>query len=421
MRFSNVCTGCLLAGAAIALAACGGGSNRSHQSPRTARSEVVDIYSSMPMRGSAAAEAIALANGIKLALRQDGHKAGRWKVTYVPLDDSGSGGEWSAAQTAANARRAAADPNAVYYIGEFYSSGSEISIPLLNQADVPQVSPTNTYVGLTRSLPGKQAHGGPSFYPTGTRTFLRLMPTDTVQAGALLLAMKQAGCTKVAVANDGEPYGTGLAALLETEKTDYGVQIVSSTSVSADPSGLRRYAQTIRLLAADCFLYAGTDSRAAVQLTLDVNGTLPVTKIFGSDRICSGSWTNPALGGVPGRIDPLIECSMPTLTLSEYPGGKAFLGAYQAAYGTSDPNVYAIYGYEAMKLGLDTITRLGVKGDIKSAVRTALFATHDRHSVIGTYGFDQGGDTTLRAYGLYRVGTGGNPMFVRTLSPPKTM
>ena len=42
-----------------------------------------------------------------------------------------------------------------------------------------------------------------------------------------------------------------------------------------------------------------------------------------------------------------------------------------------------------MKLGLSTIAGLGANGDSKLAVLSALFATTDRHSVLGTYGFDQ--------------------------------
>lgn len=374
-------------------------------------SKVVDIYSSLPMRGSSAAEALALANGIKLALVQDDDRAGPWRVHYTALDNSAPGGGWDAAQTAANARRVAADANAVYYIGEFDSAASQISIPILNQADVPQVSPTNTYSGLTAYLPGAAPGDPRDYYPTGTRTFLRLIPIDTVQAGALLLAMKQAGCTRIAVADDGQADGIGLAQLLDMEKSNSGLQMLPNTRVSANPVGLRHYAQTVRQLGADCLLYAGTDIRAAAQLTRDVNAMVPTARIFGSDGVCSGAWTDP----LPPSIDRLIECTMPTLPVSAYPGGKAFLAAYEARYGSSDPNIYAIYGYEAMKLGLDTIARLGPKGDSKSAVRAALFATRDRHSGLGTYGFDSNGDTTLRSYGLYHVGSNGDPEFLRIL------
>ena len=71
-----------------------------------------------------------------------------------------------------------------------------------------------------------------------------------------------------------------------------------------------------------------------------------------------------------------------------------------------------------MKLVLDTITGLGAKGNDKAAVLTALFATKDRNSVLGTYGFDSNGDTTLKSYGLYKVGSDGNPVFVQDARQP---
>ena len=72
-------------------------------------------------------------------------------------------------------------------------------------------------------------------------------------------------------------------------------------------------------------------------------------------------------------------------------------------------------------LGLSTIARLGSGGDSKSAVLSALFSTTDRHSALGTYSFDRNGDTTLRSYGLYKVGRGGDPVFVRAITPPPVL
>jgi ABC-type branched-subunit amino acid transport system substrate-binding protein len=97
------------------------------------------------------------------------------------------------------------------------------------------------------------------------------------------------------------------------------------------------------------------------------------------------------------------------------------VNAYKARYGVSAPSPYAILGYEAMSLGLSTIAGLGASGDSKSAVLSALFSTTDRHSVLGTYGFEHSGDTTLRTYGLYKVGSNGNPAFVRTITPPHVL
>jgi branched-chain amino acid transport system substrate-binding protein len=410
-------TGCVVVSSAVALAACGGSSSRSSTATTSNVSKTVDIYSSLPLHGASRAQTEPLVNGIKLALSQAGGKAGQFTVNYRSLDDStAAAGGWDPNRTAANAREAAADPGTVYYIGEFNSSASEVSIPILNQAGIPQVSPANTYVGLTTNEPGSAVGEPDKYYPTGTRTFLRIIPNDSVQAAADLLALKQEGCTKVAVANDREPYGTGLAKLLELEKGLYGVDIVSDTSIDPKAPNFRAYAAMIKAQHANCFEFAGIVADGGVQITEDVHAALPTAKILGPDGMCTRSWTNPKDGGVPASIDPFIDCTAATLALPQYPGGKAFLAAYKAKYGVSDPNPYAIYGYEAMKLGLDTIASLGSGGDNKSAVLKALFAITDRNSVLGTYGFDKNGDTTLKSYGLYDV-KNGNPSFLSKLTP----
>jgi branched-chain amino acid transport system substrate-binding protein len=343
-------------------------------------------------------------------------------VNYQSLDDStAAAGKWDPGQTAANARKAATDPKAVYYMGEFNSGASEVSIPILNQAGLPQVSPANTYVGLTTSLPGSAPGEPQKYYPSGTRTYLRIVPIDSIQAASDLIAMKQAGCTKVAVANDKEAYGAGLATLLGLEKGFYGINIVSNTGVDPTAPNFRSYASTVKGEGADCFFFAGIVSNGAVQITKDVNSALPKAKIFGGDGVCTDSYTSAAKGGVPAALYPLMECTVATQDLAAYPGGKDFLAAYKAKYGTADPDPYAIYGYEVMKLGLDTIAKLGAQGNSKAAVLKALFATTARNSVLGTYGFDKNGDTTLKAYGLYKVGSDGEPVFVKTITPTKTV
>jgi branched-chain amino acid transport system substrate-binding protein len=414
--------------AAVALAVVGCSSSSSSSTPTGGSSSssssgnTVDIYSSLPLQGASTSQTIPLVNGMKLALAQAGGKAGQWTVNYQSLDDStAAAGKWDAGQTSANARKVATDPKAVYYIGEFNSSASEVSIPILNQGGIPQVSPANTYVGLTTNLPGSAPGEPQKYYPTGVRTYLRIVPIDSIQAASGLIAMKQAGCTKVAIANDKEAYGAGLATLLELEKGFYGVTIVSNTGIDPTAPNFRSYASTIQGQGADCFYFAGITANGAVQITKDVNSAIPKAKIFGGDGVCSDSYTAAAKGGVPAAIDPLIECTVATQDLAAYPGGKDFLAAYQAKYGTANPDPYAIYGYEVMKLGLDTIAKLGAQGNSKSAVLHALFATTARNSVLGTYGFDKNGDTTLKAYGLYKVGSNGEPVFLKTITPTKTV
>jgi branched-chain amino acid transport system substrate-binding protein len=421
--FGKAMTGCLLASTVLVLGACGSSSSSSSSgSSGGSSSKTVDIYSSLPLQGSSSAQTGPMVKGIELALSEAGGKAGQWTVNYQSLDDStAAAGKWDPGQTAANARKAAADSKAVYYIGEFNSGASEVSIPILNEAGIPQVSPANTYVGLTTNEPGSAPGEPQKYYPTGTRTYLRIVPRDSIQGASDLLAMKNAGCTKVAVANDKEAYGAGLAQLLELEKGSYGVNIVSNTGIDPTAPNFRSYAATIKGQGADCFFFAGIVSNGAVQITKDVHSALPTAKVFGADGVCTSSYTNAKQGGVPAAIDPLTQCTVATQKLTAYPGGRSFLDAYKAKYGVSNPDPYAIYGYEAMKLGLDTVASLGAQGNSKSAVLKALFAITARSSVLGTYGFDKNGDTTLKAYGLYKVGSDGNPLFDKTLTPTKIL
>jgi branched-chain amino acid transport system substrate-binding protein len=421
-------TTAIAAFAAIALAAVGCSSNSSSggsssTSPSAAAGgKTVDIYSSLPMQGASSAQTIPLVNGIKLALSQAGGKAGQWTVSYQVLDDStAAAGKWDPGQTAANARKVASDSKAVFYIGEFNSGASEVSIPILNEAGIPQVSPANTYVGLTTSLPGSAPGEPQKYYPTGKRTYLRIVPIDSIQAAADLIAMKNAGCTKVAVANDKEAYGAGLATLLELEKGFYGVTIASNTGIDPTAPNFRSYASTVQGQGANCFFFSGIVSNGAVQITKDVHSAIPTAKIFGGDGVCTDSYTNASKGGVPAAIDPLLQCTVATQNLSAYPGGRDFLAAYQAKYGGSSPDPYAIYGYAVMQLALNTIKNLGAQGNSKTAVLAALFADKAVQSVLGTYGFNANGDTTLKSYGLYKVASSGEPVFFQTVTPTKTV
>jgi branched-chain amino acid transport system substrate-binding protein len=399
----------------FALSACGS----SKKSSTAGGSNTINIYSSLPLIGATSAQTIPAVNGMKLALSQAGGKAGKFKVNYISLNDATAAkGGYDVGQCAADGRKAATDPKAIAYLGEFNSGCTEASLPILNQAGIPMISPANTYVGLTTNEPGSAPGEPQKYYPSGTRTYLRIVPRDSIQAGADLLAMKQAGCTKVAIANSQTPYGAGLAKLQELEKGFYGVNIVSNTPINPTAPNYRSYASTIKGQGADCFMFAGETDHGAVQITKDVHAALPTAHIFGDDGDCSGSYTNPKMGGVPASIDPLIECTVATIPINKLPGGiNPFLPAYKAKYGVSNPDPYAIYGYEDMKLVLDTIKSLGSKGNSRSDVLHALFAIKNRNSVLGPYGFDKNGDTTLKSYGLYKVGPDGNPQFLRAETP----
>ena len=296
---SRAAAGCLVVALSVGIAACGSSSNSS-TTGSSGGSSTVDVYSSLPLQGASKAQTGALEQGIKLAMSQANNKAGSTTVKYIPLDDStAQAGNWDPAQVASNARKAAQDKATVAYIGEFNSGASAISIPILNQADIGQVSPANTYPGLTTSEPGTEKGEPDKYYPTGKRTYARIVPRDKIQAAALVKQFQDDGCTSVAVANDKETYGAGLARIVVLDAQSAKLKI-SNTGIQKDAPNFRSYASGLKSQGVDCFLFSGVTANGAVQITKDVAAALPNAKLYGPDGICESGFTNPKKGGHPG-------------------------------------------------------------------------------------------------------------------------
>lgn len=372
----------------------------------------MSVYSSLPLQGASKAQTNAMVQGMRLALKERDNKAGETTVNYTSLDDStAQAGNWDPAQTAANARKVAQDKDAVAYLGEFNSGASAISIPILNQAGIGQISPANTYPGLTTDEPGTEKGEPDKYYPTGKRNYARIVPRDKVQAAALVTQMVKDGCTNVAVANDKEVYGAGLARIMVLDAKEANLKM-QNTGIQKDAANYRSYADGLKADGVDCFVFSGVTANGAVQIYKDVAAAIQGVKLFGPDGVCESGFTNPKQGGIPASLHDQFKCTVATLAIKDTPGGAEFLQSFQDEYNISNPDPYAIYGYEAMQLALDLIED---GGTTKEDFITKLFEVKDRESVLGTYSIDENGDTTLTDYGLYDVGPDGNPRFVEAI------
>ena len=109
-------TSCLVAALAMGVAACGdeeepttGGGGGTEAS---AEGKNLTVYSSLPLQGASRVQTEAMVNGIKLALEQNGGKAGPHTIKYESLDDStAQAGSWTPETESANALKAAQDEN----------------------------------------------------------------------------------------------------------------------------------------------------------------------------------------------------------------------------------------------------------------------------------------------------------------------
>ncbi len=417
MQFNRfIALSCVLGATAFGAVACGGddeeegtGGGGANTGAETAGGggRTLTIYSSLPQQGAQRIQTQALQNGIRLALRQANNRAGEFQVRYEALDDStAQAGSWTPERTSDNARRATRDENTAVYIGEFNSGASAISMPILNEAQIPQISPSNTAVGLTSDEAGADRGEPEKYYPTGERHYVRIVPKDTIQGAALATTMQQDGCQNVFMANDREVYGAGLARNVENSVRELGLNLIANEGVEGKASNFRSLAQRAASENADCFVFAGITSNGAAQIFQDFAQALGNdARLYGPDGVAESTFVDPDEGGIPAAVARRTKVTVATLNPDAYPPeGQEFFQQYEQQFNDANPDPYAIYGYEAARLALDAIERSG-SGE-RPAIIEALFNTENRESVLGNYSIDDNGDTTLTTYGVYGIEDG---------------
>jgi branched-chain amino acid transport system substrate-binding protein len=397
---------------ALGVSACGSDSSSSSGGG----GKKVTIYSSLPKQGASRTQSLDVEKGEKLALKGAGGKGGSCSVTYKPLDDStAQAGTWDAGATSANARKAAQDTSSVAYLGEFNSGASAISIPITNDASLAQITPSNTALELTKDR-GPDDKGAPEkYYPSGKRTFSRVVPADHIQGAAQADWMKELGVKKLYILNDKQVYGAGVAKTTGDAAKLHGIEVLGNEGIDPKAPNYRSLASKIKAAGADAFFFGGIIDSNAVQLYKDVGAALPDAKLFGPDGVATETFVKP----LPKDLAARTYLTVAVIDPKDYPPeGQKFFKDYAATYGKKAPEPYAIYGYEAMSLALDAMKRAGSKCSDKAAVVDQIYKTKNKKSVLGTYSIDKDGDSTINDYGRYLI-KGGALKFLKTVKVAK--
>ncbi|HWQ13095.1 MAG TPA: branched-chain amino acid ABC transporter substrate-binding protein [Roseiflexaceae bacterium] len=353
--------------------------------------EKIVIVSSLPRTGSSKGQTDTVVNAIKQRLEKDNYQAcnGQFTIEYRDWDDATAAkGAWDEAAEAANANKAAADPDVMVYIGTFNSGAAKISIPILNAVDLVMISPANTYPGLTK--PGKGEPDEPDkYYPTGKRNYARVVPADDLQGAAAAKWAKSLGATSVYILDDAELYGKGIADVFNRTATEIGLNVLGQESIDGKAADYRALAAKILDLNPDLVYYGGITQNNAGQLLKDIKSEGYQGMFMGPDGIYEQAFIEAAGPDVAEGTYVTFGGVPPTQLTG---AGKEWYDEYKAKYG-SEPEVYAVYGYEAANVAMAAINKVCAKD--RAAIRDAVFATKDFEGVLGTWSFDENGDTTL--------------------------
>jgi branched-chain amino acid transport system substrate-binding protein len=320
----GACLAAALACACMPLSGCLGGGGRDEANH--IRGHTATVYASAPRHGVSAGVARAVTAGERRALADAGGRAGGLEIRLreLPATDAEPDQPWDPALVSANAHRAADDPSAIAYLGELDYGATAVSLPITNGAGLLQVSPGDGLTSLTRRPPGRPRAGPERYYPSGSRSFVRVGPSDLDEARWLVKRVAAGGARRLALVFDREIYGRELAAQITALTRREGVEPVASEEYRGGPDESPDISRTLAEARPDAVIYAGVGRVGTARLLGGIDATLPSVPLFASSGVLADR--ELALPAGPARIEAV---------------GPA-LSAERA-------------GYEAMRLVLDAV------------------------------------------------------------------
>jgi len=340
---------------ALALAACGGGSDTGGDGGKT-----LVVSTDLPLQGASRDASTATNNAIRLYLEQVGGKAGAFTVTLKEYDDSTAAkGTWDDATCAKNAQDHVANAAEVAVMGTYNSGCAKIEVPVLNQdpsGPMLMVSHANTNPGLTKTWdPGEPQ----KYFPTGTRSYARVITTDDYQgAAAALYAKEKLAASKVYILNDNQTYGQGVAKAFEDKAKELGLEVLGNEPWDAKQPNYTSLFNKIKAAGPDLVYIGGIYDNNGGQLVKDkvaVLGDNKAVPMIGPD----GFTGYPELQKLPqGQGMYLTFAGLSNDQLREAGGSAAkLLDDYKAKYGSDPSTSFALYGVAAMQVILAAIEK----------------------------------------------------------------
>lgn len=339
--------------------------------------ETIRIVSSFPRSGSTARQTDRIVQAVRLAFEEAGWEAGGYRLVLEDWDDSAPGKRaWSDERERANACRAADDPEVMAYIGPYHSAAAEVSRPILSDAGVLMISPTNTAPALTRNLD-----------EGSKRNYCRVVPADDLQGHWAAEWTAETAVRTIYLLDSGDDYGRSIADRFAIRAEERNLRIVGRETIRHEVEWLAGLPQRLEEANPD-LLYLAVSSPATagglVRLTAD---RCPRLQFLAPESCLEKTFLEAAgLENAEGRC----RITMIGLAPERWTGAaREFADRFALRYGV-DPDAYSLYAYEAAKAVIESIRRAGRKD--RDAIRKACLSLRDFEGVLGRWFFDERGD-----------------------------
>lgn len=379
---------------------------------RSGGGNTIRIVSSMPRTGSARGQTDTIANGIKMAIDEYNGEIAGLKIDFQDWDDADASSQsWTSELETANAQKAVNDPDVMAYIGPYNSGAAKVSMPLLNEADLLQVSAAVTHTGLTKSYPGGDPNEPGIYRPTGKVTFARVCPADDVQGPlAADFAKTELKAHSVYILDDKELYGQGVAGLFKRRCQELGFKILGHDSINVQQNNFQALMTKVRETNPEVVYFGGTTQSKGGQIAKDMQAVGLACPLIVPDGCYEIAFIKSA--GEENLKNCYVTMGGIDASLLKGPGAE-FVRKYKEKFGGNEPEAYAVYGYEAAKVVLESIKKVGKK-DRAAITKTCVETKDFDKGALGKWSFDANGDITLQNMTISRV-KGGKFKPVKTI------
>lgn len=308
--------------------------------------------------------------GVELAiLHRDGQFLGR-EIEFVLEDSlcSAEGGQ-------AAAQRLSADESIVGVIGTNCSSAAQGAMPIISDAGLVMIAPSNTSPSLTDEDIAAGGSHLPGYFRTSHNGLMEGMRNAEFATDIL-------GATSIATVHDGDPYTEGLSRVVARTFAELGGAVVFEGAVNKGDTDMASILTEIAVADPDIIylpLFEPEINFFAAQMQ-HIAGLEDTVIIGGGASFVAGFPENTGEAAVG------IYVSGPLVTGDAY---ETFLAAWDDEIGGTPPGGYHAHAYDATNILLEAVAAAAVELDDgglligRSAIREALAATEDYPGLTG--------------------------------------
>ena len=387
-----VLAGVTLLAASLAMSACG---TRAEQAPggEAGAEKVAKIGVIAPLSGPMSALGAGIKNSVDLAVKQanENKTIPGWTLVLDAQDDEAKPDVGKNAAT-----KLAGDDEVIGVVGALNSSVSQSLQPVLNSANIVEISPANTGPSITLGPdPANPKRAYPNYFRTCTH--------DMVQGPFAGRFLYEQGYKKIATIHDKKTYGQGITTYVTQGFTEAGGEVVAAETINPEDTDFSAVISRVKAAKPEAVWYGGEYPQAG-PLSQQAKAAGLTVPLMGGDGIFDPVYIE--LAGKTSEGDLASQVGAPPETLDS---AQQFIDDYKAA-GFKEPYAaYGAYSYDAANAIINGLkTSLASASDAKSA-RAATIDAVGKVSFDGANGkveFDEFGDTTNKVITAYEVKDG---------------